>query len=317
MTSHLSLNRRGFLGASALLAGSALIPSGGSLFATTGAGRIPYEKRLGDRHWMWGHDPGAHDGPNMVYKIPLSEPMSMAEGIKYMGIPNVCVIRGGHPNEQYRAQFKDVKRIAWDLSGGSNKSYYYLKDYVFSLFEKMPNLTGVYLDDFFRGGPLVKQKNEKGEEFEVTPAALSLEEMSSLARELHAVKNPIDLAVVLYSGQLKPSIKYSLDYADVVSFWTWTGKDVMKLRENFDTYRKICPQKKTLLGLYMWDFGGKQPINLDFMKHQLDFALELFRKGEIEGTIFHCTPLCNKNLEAVEYSKKWIAETANETQDKK
>jgi hypothetical protein len=24
--------------------------------------------------------------------------------------------------------------------------------------------------------------------------------------------------------------------------------------------------------------------------------------------IFHCTPLCNKNLAAVEYAKTWIAE---------
>ena len=315
MTARLSLNRRDFLAASAVLAGSSLIPTG-SLLATTGAGRIPYEKRLADRHWMWGHDPGAYDGPKGVYKIPLSKPMSMAEGIKYMGIPNVCVIRYGHPNEEYREQFKEVKRVAWNL-GSSNKSYYALKDYVFSLFETMPNLVGVYLDDFFQGGPLVKEKNEKGEEFEVTPAALSLEEMYKLKQELHARKKRVDLAAVLYSGQLKPEIKHALGYADVISFWTWTGKDVMKLRENFETYRKIMPGKKTLLGLYMWDFGGKQPIDLDFMKHQLEFALELFRKGQIDGTIFHCTPLCNKNLEAVEYSKKWIAETANETQDKK
>ena len=67
----------------------------------------------------------------------------------------------------------------------------------------------------------------------------------------------------------------------------------------------------------MWDFGGKQPIDLEFMKYQLDFALELFRKGEIEGTIFHCTPLCNKGLEAVEYSKKWIEETKDETPNQK
>ncbi|MDO5567434.1 MAG: hypothetical protein Q4G59_12305 [Planctomycetia bacterium] len=260
MTARLSLNRRDFLAASAVLAGSTLIPAS-SLLATTGGERIPYEKRLADRHWMWGHDPGAYDGPKGVYKIPLSKPMSMAEGIKYMGIPNVCVIRYGHPNAEYREQFKEVKRVAWNL-GASNKSYYALKDYVFSLFETMPNLVGVYLDDFFQGGPLVKEKNEKGEEFEVTPAALSLEEMYKLKQELHARKKQVDLAAVLYSGQLKPEIKHALGYADVISFWTWTGKDVMKLRENFETYRKIMPGKKTLLGLYMWDFGGKQPIDL-------------------------------------------------------
>ena len=72
---------------------------------------------------MWGHDPGVYDGPKGVYNIPLSPPMSMAEGIQSMGIPNVCVIRGGTPDAEYRKQFKDVKRIAWNLSGGSNESY--------------------------------------------------------------------------------------------------------------------------------------------------------------------------------------------------
>ena len=305
-----SLNRRTFLTGAAALVGTTVLP--GSLFATTGAGRIPYEKYLRDRHWMWGHDPGAYDGPKGIYKIPLSEPMSMAEGIKYMGIPNVCVIRGGTPNAQYREQFKDVKRIAWNLSSGNNQSYKALRDYVFSLFAEMPNLVGVYLDDFFHGGPDLKVPTAKGE-MTVSPASLSLEEMIELSQKLKATKPLVDLAVVLYSGQLKPSIKPLLDQADVVSFWTWTGKDVMKLRENFQTYRRIVPKKKTLMGLYMWDFGGKKPIDMDFMKYQLDYALELFRKGEIEGTIFHCTPLCNKNLEAVEYAKKWIAETAMET----
>lgn len=308
------LNRRDFLTASALLAGAGVVP--GTLFATTGAGRIPYEDRFQDRHWMWGHDPGAYDGPNDVYNIPLSEPISMAEGIRLMGIPNVCVIRGGTPDAKYREQFKNVKRVAWNLSGGSNQSYLELRDYVFSLFSQMPNLVGVYLDDFIHGGPDVKVKTADGE-IETAPASLSLDEISALSQKLRAANPPVDLAVVLYSRQLKPSLRPLLDKADVISFWTWTGKDVMKLRENFDGYRRLFPEKKTLLGLYMWDFGDKKPIDPDFMKYQLDYALELFRKGEIDGTIFHCTPLCNKNLEAVEYAKKWIAETAEEKSEKR
>ncbi len=80
-----------------------------------------YENNLRDRLWMWGHDSGDFDGPNGEYNIPLSAPMSMAEGIKYMGIPNVCVIRSGTPGEEYRRQFKDVKRIAWKMSMGPTR----------------------------------------------------------------------------------------------------------------------------------------------------------------------------------------------------
>jgi len=32
----------------------------------------------------------------------------------------------------------------------------------------------------------------------------------------------------------------------------------------------------------------------------------------IEGLIFHCTPLCNKGLAAVDYARQWIARHGNE-----
>lgn len=261
---------------------------------------------------MWGHDSGCYDGPNGPYQIPLSEPITMADAIRFMGIPNVCVIRGGTPGAEYRKQFKDVKRLTWNLSSGSNDSYYALRDYDFGLLDEMPNLIGFDLDDFFRGGPDQIVKTEKGEQ-SVHPAALSLEELSDLQKRMKAYSRPLDLRAVLYSAQLRPSIGPAMELVDTVALWTWAGADVMRLEENFRTYRQIVPEKPTLLGIYMWDFGGKKPMEMAFMEHQLKTALRLFKEGEIEGLIFHCTPLCNKNLPAVEYSRQWIQEHGNET----
>ena len=66
----------------------------------------------------------------------------------------------------------------------------------------------------------------------------------------------------------------------------------------------------------MWDFGGKKPIEMTYMRHQLNVALKLFRNGTIEGLIFHCTPLVNKNLEAVEYCRSWLEQHGHETRRK-
>jgi hypothetical protein len=44
------------------------------------------------------------------------------------------------------------------------------------------------------------------------------------------------------------------------------------------------------------------------MEHQCRLGLEWLKRGEIEGLIFHCTPLCDMKLEAVEWARKWIAE---------
>src|SRR5690554_4980090 len=102
--------------------GLSTLSIGYSCKSYTNGRALSYEKNLRDRLWMWGHDSGVYDGPDGVYNIPLSPPISMAEGIKYMDIPNVCVIRHGIPdNPEYLKQFDDVKRIAWTLSMGSNE----------------------------------------------------------------------------------------------------------------------------------------------------------------------------------------------------
>lgn len=303
------INRRKFLENASVLTGAGALSAWGAPFGygcshSADANFPAYENRLRDRLWMWGHDSGVYDGPNGAYNIPLSTPISMADGIKYMGIPNVCVIRHGIPDDNYLTQFKEVKRIAWTLSMGSNESYKTLKNYVFSLRDRMPNLTGYFLDDFFRfSAKSLSDNNSSGP----APAALSMEEMKLLYDETLAYKRHLDLAIVLYTNQLHPSIQAVMKYVEVVSLWIWDGTDIQKIEENFKKYRSLVPDKPTLLGIYMWDFGGKKELNQNFMVKQLDYALHLYNEGQIEGMIFHCTPLVNKNLEAVEYAKEWIA----------
>lgn len=263
---------------------------------------------LRDHLWMWGHDSGVYDGPNGIenYNIPLSPPISMADGINYLGIPNVCVIRHGVGNPEYNKQFQNVKRIAWTLSMGSRDSYQSLKQYVFGLRDTMPNLTGYYLDDFFRFHE--KPGFDKESEIIPAPAALSMDELKQLYDETLAYKRRLDLAIVLYVRLLCPAIKPYMKYVDTVSLWIWDGDDIGIIEKNFNKYRSLVPDKPTRLGIYMWDFGGKKEMEVSFMAKQLDFALKLYKEGQIDGMIFHCTPLCNKGLPAVEYAKKWIAE---------
>jgi hypothetical protein len=63
----------------------------------------------------------------------------------------------------------------------------------------MPNLTGYYLDDFFRFGD--KPKFNKNSETKPAPAALSLEEIQQLHEETLAYKRRLDLAAVVYTHQ--------------------------------------------------------------------------------------------------------------------
>ena len=170
----------------------------------------------------------------------------------------------------------------------------------------MPNLIRFYLDDYFL---FVKDDNYVPE-VENTEV-LTLDAIRKLHQEVRSLKLPTDLSMVIYSDSIRdlgPGIKPHLDCCDIVSFWTWYATNLVALEDNFRNYRTIVPDKPTLLGIYMWDFGNSKPIPLELMRLQLDFALKKFRENQIEGMIFHCTPLVDMGLEAVEYSKKWIAE---------
>ena len=269
-----------------------------------------YEPNLRDRLWMWGHGPGTTNG---LYNIPTGKNIDMADAIDYMGIPNVCVIRWeGKPEppfDEYIKQFRKTKRVAWSIIDGAPQSFAQKKQWAFELREKMPNLIRFYLDDYFH---FVKDDS-------YNPAAgsnevLTIDAIRNLHQEVKSLKQPTDVSMVIYSDAIRdlgPGIKPHLDCCDVVSFWTWYATNLVSLEDNFRNYRKIVPDKPTLLGIYMWDFGNSKPIPLELMTLQLDFALEKFKQGQIDGMIFHCTPLVDLGLEAVEYSKKWIAEHGN------
>ena len=299
------------------------------LFATLAAGTLTagaaeltdYEPNLQDRCWMWGHDSGMYDKPGDPFNIPPSEKISMADACAYMGVSNVSVVIWYLPDEEYCAQFRNLKRVSWVVDNGDLKQYRGKDilakhlEFAFRKFETMPNLMGVEFDDYFfqPQPPPVREMLEDGSEVEVIPGPRTLKEIRRTVKRLHAYRRPIDMRIVVYERDLgSEAIRPVVNEFDTVMFWTWTGANVAQLRENFARYRWLVPKKRTLLGIYMWDFGGKKPIGVKTMKIQLDFALEKFRCGEIDGVIFHCTPLVNKNLPEVEMCRRWIAEHGQE-----
>ncbi len=295
------LPRRGFLkSAAATVAGSAFLGALGDPFCR---GIIPpYDRTLRDRLWMWGHDPGSL---KKGYGIGGPEDMKPGEAIRYMGIPNVCMVRFTGtplpPFDDYVKQFAHAKRLTWSfVDGATNYTTEQKKQQALDLAAKQPNLVGLDMDDFFIGDAV--PKTEGGE----ARANLTVAQVEQIKRELVVNGRRLDLSIVVYSNQLHPATKRHLDLVDTVYFWTWHGRDLEKLEANFAAYRQIVPTKPTLLGIYMWDFGEKKPLSVELMEHQCRLGLEWLKKGEIQGLIFHCTPLCGMKLEAVDWARSWI-----------
>ena len=62
----------------------------------------------------------------------------------------------------------------------------------------------------------------------------------------------------------------------------------------------------------MWDYGNSCPMPMDRMKYQLELYKKLIEAGEVEGVIFCSNCIADIGLDTVEYTRKWIAENAEQ-----
>jgi hypothetical protein len=103
-----------------------------------------------------------------------------------------------------------------------------------------------------------------------------------------------------------------LALCDEVSLWTWNAPDLKDLETNVAGLERLAPNTGKLLGLYMWDYGLRQPMPVDLMQRQCESGLRWLKDGRINGMIFLASCICDIGLEAVEWTRSWIARVGEE-----
>ncbi len=258
-------------------------------------------ERVRDRLWIWGHDAGSHD---REWNLPGSSRITPVEGAFYLGVPNIIMVRYGAgslpPTVQYGVPFRALNKVVWSIVGAGGFTAAEERTEVVQLANHLPNMTGVMMDDFFR--------NESGDE---DIGVLSLDELRNIRGNLTVSGRKLDLWVVLYDFQLGLPVSEHLTLCDKVTFWTWKASDLGNLERNFARAEELAPSSGKILGCYMWDYGQGCPMPLDLMKMQCEIGLRWLRQGRIEGMIFLASCICDLELEAVEWTRSWIAEVGS------
>ncbi|MBR2983599.1 MAG: hypothetical protein IKC80_10290 [Kiritimatiellae bacterium] len=292
--------RRDFVGKLAGAGALAALGGGCRVFAgadDSPAVSPPYEDVIRDRLWMWGHGGAAFDKPRHTAGIPPAEPIEMNDACRYLGIPNVCVCRYANlPKAEdcaaYLKTFKDIKRIAFSVVDGAEGSWRSKYELAKALRKDNPNLTTVWLDDFF------------------TPQSLSRpEDLVEFRRTLD--NDGFKLASVLYPDQegIKPEFKDMLSLCDQISVWFWYARNIPGMKDDIRKVRDLVgPEKALIMGVYMWDFGSGSPVPEHLMRRQLEIGGELMAERRLSGLVFHPTSLVSRKLASVEISRRWIAE---------
>src|SRR5262249_16943403 len=139
-------------------------------------------------------------------------------------------------------------------------------------------------------------------------AALPPEKLRELRSQLTVDGRRLRLWAVVYEHQLERPLAPYLELLDLVSFWTWDSGKLQGLESNIERLEKVAPRCGRRLGCYLWAYGRKKPLPLDLMRHQCEVGLRWLRQGRIEGMIFLASCLCDLELEAVEWTRHWIAQ---------
>jgi hypothetical protein len=257
-----------------------------------------------DKLWLWGHDAGAH---NQGWGLPRPSRITPTEAAFYLGIPNLIMVRyQGRPPlpfDQYALPFRALKRVVWSAVGAGGETDERERAHVLDLAARHPNITGVMLDDFF-GSEQSSQGND--------PAALPADQLRELRGQLTVGGRRLRLWAVLYEHQLERPLAPYLELLDLVSFWTWDGEKLQGLESSLERLERVAPGCGRVLGCYLWDYGRKGPMPLDRMRHQCELGLRWLRQGRIEGMIFLASCVCDLELDAVEWTRGWVAQVGDE-----
>jgi hypothetical protein len=284
---------------------------------TDGSTHITAANTVRDRFWAWAHDAHSYDNE---WGLPKNGRMTPVEGAHYLGVPNIIMIRrAGKPTlpfEQYAVPFKSLKRVCWSITGGGGVTSDEERKHVLQLASSMPNMMGVFMDDFFLFGPEGDKPQDEKAGTSAVSAALTVEQVRGIRKQLEDVKGrKLDVGVTLYTHQFCEAsrIRAHLELCDIVSQWTWNPRDLKSLPENLEKLKAIVADREIWLGCYMWDFANSKPITIDLMRYQCELGLKWLKQGKIGAMIFLATNICDLDLEAVEWTRQWIAEVGDQT----
>ncbi len=150
--------------------------------------------------------------------------------------------------------------------------------------------------------------SQVGDEEPLAPvgASMSPEDLRTLRKKTIIDGKRLPIICGIYENQISPRIMPHLDQVDKVALWTWVAADLVDLEDNFEKLERLIAPKPIILGCYMYDYGGTRPLSVERMEYQCELGLKWLKEGRVDGLIFLASNICDQDLDAVEWTRRWI-----------
>jgi len=245
-----------------------------------------------EKIYLWAHKEGMQ---NNRWGLQKESRISPIDACRYLGIENIIFVREfGKPEpseyERYAESFKELKKVIWSVVGAGCSYEEGEIDRIIDLKKKYKNIIGAIMDDFF-----IKESPP------FTP-----QQITEIKEKFN--KNGMELWTVIYQHQLNLPVKEYLEKFDLITYWIWKSEGINELEDCFNKFCKIVPNKRKLLGIYMWDYGNGKEMPLELFIKECKTGLRWLNEGKIEGIIFLASCIVDLGLPTVEWVKKILKE---------
>ena len=259
--------------------------------------------KLRDKFWLWGHPEGRYNNNSENFGNFAVSRMTPMEACLYLGVRNTFMTPVGVPvnKRQYNKSFTTLHNVGWDMCSDAvkNSGDISVVDEYLENAKDFPNITAVVFDDF-------KMKDRY--------KTISLDSFNAIMDKLHNNDvRPITSWMVLYTREFgnnpekDEAFQPYIDVFDGIIMWTWEEKDVCKIPEKYELFKKMTTKNKRMFGCYLWNFGESKPATREAVLWQLDFYREKILAGEAEGVVLHTNTMADLDLDAYDAAIEWMA----------
>ncbi len=269
-----------------------------------------------DKFYFFGsraHDDDIYFGVPGRNRTHTWSRISPAEGAHMLGVPNMILVSSdGDPvpfsSEAYcyMESFCRMKNVLWSVVGSCGFRSVREEEFICELAEKYPNVTGAYIDDMFVGDDLFGDGKTDSREEEFT------QKIIDIRNKLNKSSRPLELWATCYVKDVEKFSAKMYDPIDVIAVWNMNTDDITKLEEDIQTYEKLLPQKRKVLGIYLYDYKKGASVSKELMEIQCEKGLKWLKEGRIEGMVFLTNCVMGIGLESEYWLRDWIDKVGDE-----
>ena len=263
------------------------------------------EKKTLVRDKMWLFASCEHDDDFAFGKDGFiwrnSSTITPTEGAVMLGLKNIMMVtshRTGKPVPfsadayGYMESFCRMDKVMWSITGSGGFRHGNEEEFICDIAEKYPNVMGGFLDDMFG-------KEETKEED-------CVRRLKTIREKLDRAPRPMELWATCYVKDAKKYSPAMYDPIDVITIWNMRTSEIVNLEANLREYEEVLPNKRKVLGMYIFDYVTGLPVSPEMMEMQCETGLKWLKEGRIDGIIFLTNCLMGLSFPGEYWLREWL-----------